>query len=107
MRPHGGSRPRKSAGVDAELARNLESGQYVGRAPRGRNCNEHVPSSAQGLHLAREEMLIAVIVADGRQDRGIGRQRDCGQAWTIVFEPADKLTSEMLRIGRATAIAGK
>lgn len=43
------------------------------------------------LDLLREDDLRAVVVAERRQDRGVGRQRDGRQGAALALEAADEL----------------
>jgi len=61
--------------------------RMLAERPEGRDRDQHVALAAEPAHLPLEELLVAVIVADCRQDRGVGRQRDrrCGRP--VVIEP--------------------
>src|SRR5437764_8282801 len=64
---------------DVARAAGGERGEHVRRAPRGRKGDEDVAGPAERLELAREHPVETVVVADRRQGRGVGRQRDGGK----------------------------
>jgi hypothetical protein len=86
------------------LERRFDGGQHVGRIARGRDGQQDVSGLAEGLHLFREDLAVAVVVADGRQDRGVGGQRDRRQREALALETADQLGSEVLAVGSRTAV---
>jgi hypothetical protein len=60
---------------------------------------------AQRLELTREEPLESQIVADRRQRRGVGGERDGRDGLAVLDVANRKLGGEMLGIGGAAAIA--
>jgi hypothetical protein len=56
------------------------------------------------LDLAREDLVEAVVVGDGREDRGVRRQRDGGDAAAFQRVAAHQLGGNVLRIGGAAAV---
>ena len=79
----------------------------LGERPEVEMPNEHVAGAADRFDLAREQALVAVVVADRGEHRGVGGQREGGQARAVVGEPADQLAGQMLRVGGAAAVAGE
>src|SRR5579885_1783255 len=59
---------------------------------------------SQGADLAREDILVAIVVANGGQNRGIGGQRERGVRTALALEAAHKLGCEVLRLRRASPI---
>src|ERR1700730_3591518 len=91
----------------AALPGGLAGSNDIGRAAGGRESHKGVAGLAERLHLAGAELLKAEIVADGRQSGSVGGQRDRGKRRTIDPEAHHQLGRQMLRVGRAAAIAGK
>src|SRR5712691_7266347 len=69
--------------------------------------HQHVTASPQRLDLAGENMLIAEVVADGGQGRGIHRQGQSRHARSVEHEFTDQLRSQMLAVAGTAAIAAK
>src|SRR3546814_5395574 len=59
------------------------------------------------LHLARKELVIAIIIADRSQDRRIRRQCNRRQAGPVKSKTAGKFTRDVLRISGAATVPGK
>ena len=57
------------------------------------------------FELARKHALVAVVIADRREGRGVRGECDCGKRTPFVEESSDELRHEVLRVGRATAIS--
>src|SRR5262249_50952131 len=55
--------------------------------------------------LAREHTLVAIVVADRGEERGVRGQRDRRQRLSLVAEAADELGGKVLRIRGAAAVA--
>ena len=79
----------------------------LGERPEVEMATRTSPARTDGVDLARKQLLVAVVVADRGQDRGIGGQRKGGQPRAIVSEAADEFAREVLRIGGAAAVAGE
>ncbi len=92
---------------DAALTAGTQGGEHVGRPARGRDCEEDIASASDRLDLAREQPFEPVIVADSGQRRGVGGQGKSRKTGSVEREAADKLGSEMLRVGGAPAVAGE
>ena len=58
-------------------------------------------------HLLREHFLVAVVVGDRGQRRGIGRQRDAGERLALALVAAGELRRKMLRIGGGAPVAAR
>ena len=65
------------------------------------------PVAAERLDLALEHALGAEVVRDGGEERRVGRERDRRdrRAGVVDRERADELRREVLRVGRAAAVA--
>ena len=63
------------------------------------------PSIPRRLDLPFEHVVVAVVVADGGEDTGVGGQRDGAQGRTIHRQPRDELRYQMLRVGGRAAVA--
>src|SRR5690606_29143419 len=90
----------------APRARRLDRAQDVRGMPGGADREQHVAGLAQRLHLAGEDVVVAVVVADRGEDAAVGGERDGGQSRAIVVEPAHQLPGPVLGVGRAAAVAG-
>jgi len=97
------SRKRNRDGTN--LARRLESEEDVSAVAGGGDGHDNIPLSREGLHLALKDVLVAVIVAGGGEDRRIGGERDGGDAGPVVAKTHDKLSIQVLRVRRAAAVA--
>jgi hypothetical protein len=97
-----GHRPR----AQAALPGGLDRGQQVGAAAAGGQHDQHVAGAAVRAHLAGEDLLEAVVVADRGERRGVRRQGDRGQRDPVVAQLAGQLGGQMLGLGGAPAVAG-
>jgi hypothetical protein len=70
-----------------------------------RDRQQDVAGLAEGLDLLAEDLVEAVVVADRRDDRGVGAQRDRRQRETLALEAADQFGSEVLGVAGGTAVA--
>src|SRR5690606_33513579 len=77
----------------------------VGRVAAGGYGHQHVARLAQRVHLALEDGIEAVVVADRGEDGGVGVQRRAGEWQAVALEAADQFGNEMLRIGGAATVA--
>ena len=96
----------KADGHKPTLVRGLQRRDHVRRAPRRRNCDEHVARLAQSAHLPLKCSIEAVIVADRGQNRTVGGQCDRGQRIAIKIQPRQEFAGDVLSIRRTAAIAG-
>src|SRR5690606_20078720 len=64
-----------------------------------------VTGPGEGGDLARVDVVEPVVVRDGGEGRGIGRQGDDRQRWSILLELAGELRREMRRACSAATIA--
>src|SRR5690606_23516736 len=85
----------------------VQRAQDVLGAAGGGDGDEHVALLAQRLDLAGEGVVVAVVVADRGEDRGVGGQRDRRQARAVVVEAADQFAGPVLGVGGAAAVAGE
>ena len=87
------------------LQRRFHRRQHIGRVAGGGNCKQDVAGLAERLDLFRKNIAVAVVVADGRDDRGVGGQGDRRQRETFALETANQLCREVLAVGCRAAIA--
>src|SRR3989454_7196649 len=92
-------------GLDAELPAHLDRAQYARGAAAGGDGERDVAPGAERAHLAREHLVVAVVVGDGGERRAVGGERDGGQRPPLALEPPDELRREVLRVGGAAAVA--
>src|SRR5213078_5230259 len=92
-------------GLDAELPARLDRAQHARGAAAGGDGERDVAPDAERAHLAREHLVVAVVVGDGGERRGVGGERDGSQRLPFALEPPDELRREVLRVGGAAAVA--
>src|SRR5207249_1912202 len=63
-------------GLDAELPAHLDRAQYARGAAAGGDGERDVAPGAERAHLAREHLVVAVVVGDGGERRAVGGERD-------------------------------
>jgi hypothetical protein len=80
--------------------------RIFGDSPLVLNSTMASPGVAPSFDLTGEHLVVPEVVGDGGQHRGVGGQREGGQSGSFALEPADKLRRQMLRFGRAAAVAG-
>ncbi len=61
--------------------------------------------AAEGLDLALEDLVIGEVVGDGRDGRGVGRQRQGRQGPPGAAEASRQLGCEVLGVGSTAAVA--
>ena len=86
-------------------ARRGDGGEDVRGVAARRHRQQDVAGRAERLDLLGEDHLVAVVVADGGEDRGVDGQRDRRQAGPLALEAADELRGEMLGVGGRAAVA--
>src|SRR5207248_225322 len=88
-------------------ARGLEGADHVRRGAGGADPDEDVVLRAERLDLAREDLLVAEVVAARREQRGVRRERDRRQRAPRgrLAEADDQLRRDVLRVRRAAAVA--
>src|ERR1700757_1670650 len=84
-------------GDGADFAGGLESEKDVAAVPRGGDSHYDVALASERFDLALEDVLVAVVVAGGGEDGGVGRKCDRGDAGSIEAEADNQLAIEMLR----------
>jgi hypothetical protein len=88
-------------------ARGLDGEHHVLRRAARRDRDQHVARAAERLDLAREHLLVAVVVRDRGQRRRVGGERDPGERPALEHEPPDQLGGDVLRVGGAAAVAAQ
>src|SRR5665213_3781823 len=92
-------------GVQTHLLRQLQRLDAVLRVAAGRNREEHIALDAERFNLPLEDIVVAVIVADGGENAGVGGKRDGAQGRPGNSQPRDELGNQVLRIGSRSAVA--
>ncbi|MCY1302189.1 hypothetical protein D9M70_518350 [compost metagenome] len=78
---------------------------HIGGISAGGDRHQHIAGLAEGIDLALEDLVEAIVVADGGEDGGIGIERDASQGQAFALEAAHQFGDEMLRVGGRAAIA--
>jgi len=71
------------------------------------NPDQNIAWPGQCFNLASEDLLIAEVIANRGQRRGVGGQSDGGQRSALGFKTANHFGGDMLRIRRAAAVAAE
>ena len=90
---------------ELEPASLLERAEDVLRPAAGGDRDDDVASLAKAPHLPCEQVLEAVVVADGGQQAAVGGQVDRRKGGAVAHEAADILGGEVGRVARAAAVA--
>jgi len=96
---------RQADRYETSFARRLQGSEDVLGSTGRRNAKKYIASSSESLHLAREDLLIPIIVADGGQNGAVCRQGEGRERRAIEVEPPHEFAGDMLGIGRATAVS--
>lgn len=83
----------------------LQGFEDVGAVAGGRKADDDVARPGQRLDLAGEHGVEAVVVADSREDGGVGGEGDGRQAAALLLEAADEFGGQVLAVGGAAAVA--
>jgi hypothetical protein len=78
--------------------------QHCG-VPAGRDRQQQVVGLAQRAYLLGKHLVVVVVVGDGGQGRGIGGEREGGEAGALHLEAIEQLGGEVLGVGRRAAVA--
>ena len=92
-------------GDDAERAARVDGAQHVGGVAAGGDREGDVAAAAERLDLLGEHLVVAEVVGDAGQRRGVGRQRDRRQRRALELEAVDELGRQVLGVGGAAAVA--
>ncbi len=95
----------KAGGLGPQGARLFQRPQDIGAVAGGADADDQIPRPAQGLDLAGEDLVEAIIIANGRQGGAVRGQGDRGQAGPVALEPPDEFRGQVLAIRRAPPIA--
>src|SRR4051795_6237356 len=85
--------------------RRCEPLHYRRRSARGAETHDHVLWTNERGHLAREDVVVGVIVGDAAHHRRVADQRDRGKRPAFTQVATDQLTRQMLRVGGRTTVA--
>ena len=83
----------------------LQRRENVRQSGRRSTAPADVAAPAEAFDLAGEYLFEAVIIADRRQRRGVGGQRDRGISRPVLLVAADDFGGDVLGVGGAAAIA--
>lgn len=89
----------------SERIRLLQGGDDVGGVAARAQRDEEIAGLGQTAELAGKNLLVAKIVADAGDERGVGGKRDGWQGATRPCVAADEFGGEMAGLGRAAAVA--
>nr|GEU28319.1 conserved hypothetical protein [Tanacetum cinerariifolium] len=92
---------------DAHFAfeRRFDGGNHVARVTGRGKRQQDIARLAERLHLLGENLAVAVVVGDSRQDRGVGGEGNGRQREALAFEAAHQFGRKMLGVGSGTAVA--
>ena len=85
--------------LHVELARLGKAGDDIGGVAGGGQCDRCPAGRAGRLHLAGEDHVEVVIVAQAGEDRRVGGQRLDAQGAPLGQEPSDQLAGDVLCVG--------
>src|SRR5580658_7930104 len=91
--------------VEAELFRRSERGEDVGGVSARGEGDQKIARLGERGNLARKNIVIAEIVGDAGEQRAVGGEGDGGKRAAGLGVAADELGGEVLRLGRAAAVA--
>lgn len=98
-------RAGESGSDEALFPRRFQRQHDVAALAGGGKADGEIAAAAQGLDLAFEDMFIAHVVRRRRQHRGVGGECDGGDGGPVLDEAHGKFGGDVLRVGRAAAIA--
>lgn len=84
------------------LARGQE---HIGRVSAGADGKQDIASLPESLNLPGKYVLVAIVVGDGGEQRGISSEGHGGQGGSFLPEAADELCRQVLRIGCTASVA--
>ena len=100
-------RPRKATVAPSASARRARGGEQVRALAAGAVQHQQVARAAERLDLPGEDLLEAEVVARRGEHRGVGGERDRGERGAAVGVAHHVLGREVLRVGRAAAVAAE
>jgi hypothetical protein len=98
--------PGEADGGDADEPGLSEGSEDVFGVAGGGDAEEDVAGLAEGLELAGEELIEAVVVAGGGEDGAVGGEGDGAEGGAVDGEANDELGDEVLRVGCGASVAG-
>ena len=81
--------------------------EYARGIPTAGQSNLNITGAPQGFKPARENLLEAIVVANGCDARAIHGESQSGQGRAIEGETANEFSGDVLGIGSAAAVAEK
>src|SRR3989441_2179753 len=87
--------------------RALRGAYHVGAFAARRVERQHVAGARQGLYLTCEYLVEPHVIGARGEERAVGGERDGAQRRPVGLVAHDVLGREMLRVRRATAVAGE
>src|SRR6185312_5489412 len=100
-----GAGPGERPHLRAARPGGLRRGEQVGAAAAGGQQDQHVAGAGVRADLPGVHLPEPVVVADRGERRRVGVQGDRGQRTAFALEAAHELRGEVLRLGRAPAVA--
>src|SRR5579859_67050 len=85
----------------------LRRANHIGTLARGRMQDQHIAGLGERFYLSREDLIEAHVVRACGEQRRVGCERDSPHRGAIGLVADDVLGRDMLRVGRAAAVAGK
>src|SRR5205823_479972 len=92
-------------GDHPDVARGLESLQYIRRVPAGADADRDIAGTPKGTHLPGEDFREVIIIGDAGELRLIGGEGNGSERMSIATVAADKLRGHVGGIHGAAAVA--
>src|SRR5262245_18544969 len=89
----------------ADGTRAQESETHVRRVAARADADGDVACDSERFDLTLEDVLVAVVVGDGGQNRSVRRERDGWPAAPLALIAPHELSGQVLRVGGAAAVA--
>ena len=93
-------------GDDVHFPGLIQGLEDVGGVTGGGDAEKDVAGLAEGFELTGEEVVEAVVVACGGEDRRVGGEGDGAEGRAVDGEADDELGDEVLRVGGGATVAG-
>ncbi len=97
--------PGQSGGNQAVLPGRFEPFPHAFGIAAGRNSDSNVARSGEGFDLARKDQIVAVIVTNCRDTRGVHGEREGGKRRAVEGKTAYKFGRDVLGIRGAAAVS--
>src|SRR5258707_8554995 len=77
----------------------------VSRIAAGGDADSHIPCLAECLDLPCKDLIVGIVVSYGSKRRCVHSEGLRRQSWSVQVVPSHELRRNMLRVGRAAAVA--